>query len=71
MVDFMRFYGSSYCENYGSVMAGPLPLRASEVSLYGTITTILDTYIQAGILTTLEVNLGVNIMCIKTLILFK
>jgi len=35
------------------------------------VTTILDTYIQAGILTTLEVNLGVNIMCIKTLILFK
>ena len=39
MVDFMRFYGSSYCENYGSVMAGPLPLRASEVSLYGNYDT--------------------------------
>ena len=39
MVDFMRFYGSSYCENYGSVMAGPLSLRASEVSLYGNYDT--------------------------------
>ena len=67
MVNFMRFYGSSYCENYGSVMAGPLSLRASEVSLYGNY----NTGQHAGILTTLEVNLGVNIMCIKTFILFK
>jgi hypothetical protein len=63
----MRFYGSSSCENYGSVMVGPLSLRASEVLFYGNY----DTGQHAGILTTLEVNLGVNIMCIKTLILLK
>ena len=67
MVDFMRFYGSSYCENYGSVMAGPLSRRASEVSLYGNY----DTGQHAGILITLKVNLGVNIMFIIMLILFK